>query len=95
MSAEVRADGREITLARAVKVTEGGKLRIPAAIRKAMGIARGDTVIVEMVSDGELRLRPLPSAIRAAQAIVRASVTPGRSLPDELMQERKEGAAGG
>jgi AbrB family looped-hinge helix DNA binding protein len=68
---------------------EGGKLTIPASMRKAMGIARGDTVVVELLSDSELRVRPLASAIREAQEIVRRSVGHGRSLADELMRERR------
>ena len=80
------------TLARAVKIIEGGKLVIPAAMRRAMGIARGDTVVVELLSDGELRVRPLASAIREAQEVVRKAVKGDRSLADELMRERKRDA---
>ena len=81
-----------VTLAQAVKIIEGGKLVIPASMRRAMGIARGDTVVVELLSDGELRVRPLASAIREAQEIVRRSVRRDRSLADELMRERKQDA---
>jgi len=77
----------------AVKIIEGGKLVIPASMRRAMGISRGDTVVVELLPEGELRVRPLASAIREAQEIVRNSVKRGRSLADELMSERKEDAA--
>jgi AbrB family looped-hinge helix DNA binding protein len=80
-------------LAQSVKIIEGGKLVIPAAMRRAMGISRGDTVVVELLPEGELRVRPLASAIREAQEIVRNSVKRGRSLADELMRERKEDAA--
>ena len=52
----------KVTLVQAVKIIEGGKLVIPAAMRRAMGIARGDTVVVELLSEGELRVRPLASA---------------------------------
>jgi hypothetical protein len=44
------------------------------------------------LSDGELRIRPLASAIREAQAIVGRSVGRERSLADELIRERKQGA---
>lgn len=71
------------------KIMEGGKLVIPALMRRAMGIAPGDTVVVELVSDNELRVRPLASAIREAQEIVRRSVGQDRSLADELMRERR------
>jgi AbrB family looped-hinge helix DNA binding protein len=76
-------------LARAVKIIEGGKLVIPASMRRAMGIARGDTVVVELLMDGELRVRPLAFAIREAQEIVRKSVGRDRSLAEELMRERR------
>ena len=78
--------------AQAVKIIEGGKLVIPAAMRRAMGITRGDTVVVELLPEGELRVRPLASAIREAQEVVRKSVKPDRSLADELMRERKRDA---
>ena len=81
---------REVALARAVKIIEGGKRVIPASMRRAMGIARGDTVVVELVTDDELRVRPLASAIREAQEIVRKSVGRDRSLADELMRERRQ-----
>ncbi len=37
-------------LAQAVKIIEGGKLVIPASMCRAMGIAHGDTVVVELLS---------------------------------------------
>ncbi len=83
----------KVTLVQAVKIIEGGKLVIPAAMRRALGIARGDTVVVELLSEGELRVRPLASAIKEAQAIVRKSVRRDRSLADELMRERKQDAS--
>lgn len=80
-------------MAQAVKIIDGGKLVIPASMCRAMGIARGDTVVVELLSGGELRVRPLASAVREAQAIVRKSVKRDRSLAEELMRERKQDAA--
>jgi AbrB family looped-hinge helix DNA binding protein len=80
-------------LAKAVKIIEGGKLVIPASMRRAMGILRGDTVVVELLPEGELRVRALGSAIREAQEIVRKSVRRDRGLAEELMRERKQDAA--
>ncbi len=79
-------------MAQAVKIIEGGKLVIPASMGRAMGITRGDTVVVELLSNSELRVRPLASAIWEAQEIVRRSVGRDRSLADELMRERKQDA---
>jgi hypothetical protein len=39
------------------KLVEGGRLIVPAAFRKEMGLAKGDAVIMEMHGD-ELRVRP-------------------------------------
>ena len=81
-----------VRLAQSVKIIEGGKFVIPAHMRKAMGIARGDTVVVELLPEGELRVRSLSAAIKKAQAIVGRSIGPNRSLANELMRERKEEA---
>lgn len=82
----------EVLLAQSVKIIEGGKLVIPANMRRAMGIGRGDTVVVELLSEGELRVRSLTAAVRKAQAIVGQSISRNRSLANELMLERKEEA---
>ena len=55
-------------MAQAVKIIEDGKLVIPASMSRAMGITRGDTVVVELLSNSELRVRPLASAIRPDRA---------------------------
>ncbi|MRX52023.1 AbrB/MazE/SpoVT family DNA-binding domain-containing protein [Paracoccus sp. S-4012] len=75
-----------------VKVVEGGKLVIPAAFRRAMGIAPGDTVIVEL-DEGELRVRSLSSAIRRVQERMRELNPDGRILSEELIADRRAEAA--
>ena len=74
-----------------VKIIEGGKLIIPAPMRRELGLATGDTVVVE-VTDGELRVRSLPAAIARAQAILRRHVPEGVSLVDELIADRRREA---
>ncbi len=74
--------------ARSVKIINGGKLVIPAQFRREMGIGAGDTVVVEM-TQGELRIRSLSSAIKKAQAIVREFVPDHVNLVDELIADRK------
>ncbi len=75
-----------------VKLVEGGKLVIPAAFRREMGVKPGDTLIVEM-DGGELRVRSLPSAIQRVQARMRELNTEGRSLVEELIVDRRAEAA--
>jgi len=74
--------------ARQVKIIAGGKLIIPASMRRQLGIATGDTVLVE-VDQAELRVRSLARAVERAQAIVRQRIPPHQSLADELIAERR------
>ncbi len=39
---------------------------LPAAFRKSMGLAKGDTVLIELHGE-ELRIRPARSALRRLQ----------------------------
>jgi AbrB family looped-hinge helix DNA binding protein len=74
--------------AQLVRIIEGGKLVIPAAMRRQLGIASGDTVLVG-IEERELRIRPLAKAVERAQAIVRRRVPAGVSLADELIADRR------
>ena len=72
----------------AVKIIDGGKLIIPAAFRRKLGIDTGDTVVVELGEDG-LHVRSLLSAVRLAQEIVREFVPDDVDLAGELIAERR------
>lgn len=74
--------------AQRVKIVDGGKLVIPAAMRRDLGIATGDTVLVD-VHDGELRVRSVPRAIERARAILRRYVPEGTLLSEELIADRR------
>jgi AbrB family looped-hinge helix DNA binding protein len=73
------------------RVNENGRVVIPAAFRKAMGINVGDEVVLRM-EDNELRILTLKRRIERAQRLVRQHVKPGTSLVDELIAERREAA---
>ncbi|MFC5567060.1 AbrB/MazE/SpoVT family DNA-binding domain-containing protein [Rubellimicrobium aerolatum] len=77
--------------AQRVRIIEGGKLIIPASMRRELGIGTGDTVLVD-VEDGELRVRSLSKAIARAQAILRRHVPEGVSLTDDLIADRRREA---
>lgn len=74
-----------------VAIGEGGRLVIPAAYRQALGVREGDEVILQL-AQGELRILTLDQALRRAQTLVRRYVPAGRSLADELIQERRQEA---
>ena len=74
------------------RVLDGGRIVIPASIRKELGLRTGDKLILECV-DGELRLRSRLAGIRRAQALARKYVEGTPSMADELIRERRAEAA--
>ena len=76
------------------KLVSGGRLQIPADIRRALNLKDGDTVNLEVV-DGELRMIPYREVIRRVQEQVRKHIhlPPGVSLVDEFIAERRAEAA--
>ena len=72
-----------------LRVNENGRVVIPAAFRKALGINAGDEVVLRM-EDDELRITTLKRRLERAQRLVRKHVKPGTSLVDELIAERRE-----
>lgn len=74
-----------------LRVNENGRVVIPAAFRKALGINAGDEVILRF-EDDELRITTMKKRIERAQRHARKYVKPGVSLADELIAERREAA---
>lgn len=74
-----------------VKVVDGGKIVIPAALRRKHGFGVGDTLVVEDRPDG-VTVRSLDEVVAAAQAIVAKFVPANVSLVDELIAERRSEA---
>jgi AbrB family looped-hinge helix DNA binding protein len=75
-----------------VKISGGGRVVIPAELRRALGLEVGDEVIIR-AADGELRIMTRKEAVNRAQSIVGRKVNKERSLVDELIKERRaEGA---
>ena len=75
------------------RVNQQGRIVIPAECRAAAGIKTDDELIVDVVGEGELRLRTPRQAIKAAQAIVARRVAKDRDLVAELIAERRAEAA--
>jgi len=74
-----------------LKVNENGRVVIPAAYRKALGISPGDELILSL-EDDELRITTMKRRIERAQRRARHYLKPGMSLVDELIAERREAA---
>ncbi|MCI3922690.1 AbrB/MazE/SpoVT family DNA-binding domain-containing protein [Paenibacillus sp. TRM 82003] len=74
-----------------VKISEGGRIVIPASLREQMGVNIGDELVVKL-EDGELKLYTVEQAVKKAQSALRRYVPKGKSLVDELMRERRADA---
>ena len=75
-----------------VKVSEGGRVVIPAELRQKYGIGVGDVLVWQDDGHG-LTLYSRIAGIRYAQAIAAKYKKPGDSWVDELIRERREEAA--
>jgi AbrB family looped-hinge helix DNA binding protein len=74
------------------KVTEGGRIVIPAKMRRALGIEIGESVTLE-IRDNALQILSRKQILRRVQESVKKYAKPGRSAVDELIRERREAAA--
>jgi AbrB family looped-hinge helix DNA binding protein len=74
-----------------LRVSQNGRVVIPASFRKALGIEIGDEVLLSL-QDNELRITTQQARIRRAQQRARRYLKPGESLVDELLVERREAA---
>lgn len=74
-------------------MSDGGRVVVPAEIRKALDLHEGDIVYWEFV-DGEARLTTKQARLRRSQAMVQrvCPLEPGDSVVEELIAERRQEA---
>ena len=73
------------------RLSQNGRIVIPATFREAMGIEVGDEVVLRL-QDDELRITTKQRRIQRAQERAQRYLKPGTSLVDELIAERREAA---
>ena len=71
------------------KVSGGGRVVLPAELRKEFGIGDGEEVIFSRTPHG-IQIATLDQAIQQAQERVRRYVPAGVSLVDELREARRK-----
>lgn len=72
-------------------LSANGRIVIPAAIREELGLAPGDTLLMD-VEDGVLRIESYPARIRRIQREFAKYAKPGILASDELIADRREEA---
>lgn len=77
------------------KVIAGGKIVIPADIRRELGIKDGDSLVFERDDTGAMVLKTYAQVVAEVQQTLRKLRGPdkgGASVVEELLQERRENA---
>ncbi len=75
----------------AVKVSEVGRLTLPAEVRRALGLKGAGHVIVTF-EDGEVRLVTMRQELERIRALARPYAPKDRLASDELIAERRAAA---
>ena len=70
------------------KVIAGGKIVIPAALRRELDINEGDSLVIEPDGKGNLVLKTYAQVVKEGQAKFRAMVGPDYSV-DQFLAERR------
>ncbi len=73
------------------RVGEGGRIVIPAEMRKALGLETGDKVVLTLEDDG-FRIVSRKQALRRVQDRIARRARPGVSVSQELIHERRKEA---
>ncbi|WP_341209682.1 AbrB/MazE/SpoVT family DNA-binding domain-containing protein [uncultured Sphingomonas sp.] len=72
------------------KVIAGGKIVIPADLRRELGIKDGDMVVIDRDEQGGMILRTHVQVVRDVQDAFRPFRDPHGSIVDDLLAGRRE-----
>ncbi len=72
------------------KVIAGGKIVIPADLRRELGIKDGDMVVIDRDANGGMILRTHAQVVREVQDVFRPFRDPHGNIVDDLLAGRRE-----
>lgn len=76
------------------RLVSGGRLQLPSDVRRELGLADGDQVVMRVV-DGELHIRPRRDVLKRIQAMLKPYALSDAPVVDELIAERRAEAERG
>lgn len=79
--------GKEIRL----RISENGRVVIPARVRRVLGVDTGDEIILKE-EENAFRITTQQHSLAAARRNLRRYIKPGSRVVDELLAERREAA---
>ena len=74
------------------RINDNGRILIPAAIRRSMGLKPGDALVMSLEDDGVLRIESQLARIRTIQEEFKKFANRGTLASDELIADRREEA---
>lgn len=77
-----------------VRVEKSGRILIPAAVRRRLGLKEGESDILLDVDETPVTLTTRAQALRRIQEWASKFVAPGRNVSEELLDERRKEARG-
>lgn len=77
---------------REIVVGDRGRIVLPSAVRRTLGIERGTRMLVSAEQDGSLRMRPYRAVADESRGLLRSLAPEDASLVDELLTERRSEA---
>lgn len=75
------------------KVIAGGKIVIPAELRRELGIKDGDRLVIERDETGAISIKTYEQVVREVQTMFRPLVEAGYSVDKFLAERRADWAA--
>jgi AbrB family looped-hinge helix DNA binding protein len=74
------------------KISDSGRLSLPAEMRRAIGLERGGDVVIELAGR-EIRIRPIDEVVAQAQAMTRRLLHGKEASVEDFIAERRKEAA--
>ncbi|WP_066658834.1 MULTISPECIES: AbrB/MazE/SpoVT family DNA-binding domain-containing protein [unclassified Sphingomonas] len=75
------------------KMIAGGKIVVPAEVRRALGVKDGDSIVIERDERGQFILKTYAQVVKEVQAKFKAMVGPYEgSLVDEFIADKRREA---
>jgi len=68
---------------------KSGRILIPVAVRRRLGLSEGSQVIVKVEESGALRITSRSQALAGVRERIRKYIPAGRDLVEELIQDRR------
>jgi len=75
-----------------VKVEKSGRILIPIALRRELGLSEGSQVLVQVEASGTLQITSRSKVLAKVRKQIRKYIPPGQDLVDDLIRDRQADA---